>query len=177
MCSGKSDCTDLYVIKQKDWVSPYPHCSCCFARITLHSQQVIRCTKQNVLMLTVWIKIVLILYILTLNICSLWQRSFLRDIFNQNSYCVWIIYLKYFTMISFTVLKMTFNLFYTPVKRRDILGNGPVHLSIHRQLLVNTISWKQLVGLTSHFDMAIIPLIPRTLSIGGILRKPRWAPQ
>ena len=49
--------------------------------------------------------------------------------------------------------------------------------SVRPQLLVNAIYWKPLVGLTSHFDMALIPLRARTLLIWGILRKPRWPPQ
>ena len=44
-------------------------------------------------------------------------------------------------------------------------------------LLVNEISWKPFVRLTSHFDIALIPIRTRTLLIWGILRKTRWPPQ
>ena len=50
-----------------------------------------------------------------------------------------------------------------------------VRLSVRPQLLVNAISWKPLVGLTSHFDMTLIPLTPRTLLIWGILLKTKMA--
>ena len=39
------------------------------------------------------------------------------------------------------------------------------------------VAWKPLVGLTSHFDIALIPLRPQMLLIWGILRKSRWPPQ
>ena len=52
-----------------------------------------------------------------------------------------------------------------------------LHCILYRIFLVNAISWKPLVRLTSHFDMALISLRPRTLLIWGILRKPRWQPQ
>ena len=44
-------------------------------------------------------------------------------------------------------------IFYTPV---ESIMESSVRLSVRPQLLVNAISWKPLVGLTSHFDMALI---------------------
>ena len=52
-----------------------------------------------------------------------------------------------------------------------------VCLSVRSKLLVNAISSKPLVILTSYFDMALISVRPRTLMIWGILQKPRWPPQ
>ena len=66
-----------------------------------------------------------------------------------------------------------------PVDRRDVLWNGPVRLSVRQSVTIacERDILKPLVGLTSHFDMALILLRPRTLLILGILQKTRWPPQ
>ena len=57
--------------------------------------------------------------------------------------------------------------YHTPVESRDILLNDPVCPSVCLfTIACERDSWIPLVGLTSHFDMALF-----------ILQKPRWPPQ
>ena len=87
-------------------------------------------------------------------------------------------------------INFTFDMTLIPLRPRTLLIWGilrkPIwppqqfedwHCTLYRILLVNAISWKPLVRLTSHFDMALIPLRLRTLLIWGIIRKPKWPPQ
>ena len=58
--------------------------------------------------------------------------------------------------------------------RKSVKINIEPYIYVYRILHVNVVDWKPLVGLTSHFDMTLIPLRPRMYWFGA---KPRLAPQ